>query len=682
MSWQPTQQQRVMALKSPLPDDALLLRAFEGRDALSAPFEYVLDVLASRRDIAVGQLLGHNLSVRLERADGSQRWFNGFVAELVQTAWDSGMPGYRIVLRPWLWFLTRSADCRIFQQRSVPEIVRTVLDDHGFSDLELHLSADYAPREYCVQYRESDFAFICRLLEAEGIYYFFRHENGRHVLLLADAYAAHHTVAGYAQLPYYPPGNEQRRAQEHFSDWSASHRVATGCVSLDAFDYLKPRATLLARSRAPDAHDLSALGLYDYPSPHRDGASGERAARLQLEALQSGRHGWRFSGNVRGLGSGDLFSLSNCPEATANAEYLVAAAQYAFSSGAYRSGAGEAPEFRVTLEALPAHEPFRPPRLTPVPRIAGPQTAIVVGPPGEEIWTDQHARIKVRFHWDREGEADENSSCWLRVAQSWAGRQWGATFIPRIGHEVIVDFLEGDPDQPLVTGSVYNADLRPPWSLPEHATQSGLRTASTPGAAGANELRFEDRTGAEEIWLHAQKDLRLRIENDRIERILRDQHVLIERDRYQRVARDLHQQVGGDRMTRIDGGESLDVRQDIHVKAGTDQAYEAGQILQLQAGTHVVIEAGASITLKAGGASIVVGPSGVFINGAPIALNSGGSTGSGPGCSPQPAQPPLEAAPAAHGGLSPAAAERQRQQARVLLDAARFGIPFCERCGQ
>lgn len=680
----PTQQNRAMAVKTPLPDDTLILRAMSGREALSEPYVYELDLFATSADVDVDKLLGHNVTVRVELSGGGTRWFNGFVSELVQTAWNDGMPGYRATLRPWLWFLTRTADCRIFQNLSVPDIVRQVFDQHGFSDVKQQLSGSYAPREYCVQYRESDFAFVNRLLEAEGIYYFFRHENGRHELVLGDAYGAHKSVADYEKIPYFEPGNAQRRKQEHFDDWSASHAVRTASIAVNAFDYLKPRAALLARSKAADLkHGIATLGVYDYPGPHVDSSGGERETRLRLEAVQTGRRFLHFSGNVRGPGCGDLFTLTDCPVQALNAEYLIASAQYALSTGSYRAGGqGGELSWAVSYGALLASEPCRPERRTPLPRIPGPQTATVVGKQGEEIWTDEHGRVKVRFHWDREGAGDENSSCWLRVAQIWAGKQWGGLFIPRIGQEVMVEFLEGDPDRPIVTGRVYNGDHRTPWALPDNATQSGLRTSSSKGGGGANELRFEDRAGEEEIWLHAQKDLRLRVENDRVERVVRDRHLLVERDRFTRVVRDEHVEVKGDRMAKVTGTESLTVQQDIHAKASANQAYEAGQAIHLKGGTTVVIEAGTSITLKAGGASVVIGPSGVFVNGTPVALNSGGSAGSGPGCSPDAPKPPLEVEEAEHGGISPEVATLQLQQAKTLLDAAKFATLLCERCGQ
>jgi type VI secretion system secreted protein VgrG len=369
----------------------------------------------------------------------------------------------------------------------------------------------------------------------------------------------------------------------------------------------------------------------------------------------------------------------------------VVATAYSFSSADYGSGdSGSGERHHCGFSLMDSRRPFRPARRTPKPLVRGPQTALVTGPAGEEIHTNEHGQVKVQFHWDRESKADDTSSCWIRVAQSWAGRRWGALFLPRIGQEVIVDFIEGDPDRPIVAGGVYNGDAPPPHALPDNKTVSGIRTNSSRGGNGFNEIRFEDKADAEQIFLHAQKDLESRTRNDTVEWVGNDRHLIVTRDQLEKVGGDLHLTVQGDHNEKIGGALSRNIATELHVKAGTSAAIAAGTEIHLKAGMNVVIEAGVSLTLKAGGAFIVIGPAGVVVSGTPVMINNGGSAGSGSGAVPEAPQQPREATDGKSGEVdqrakATAASEDETQSlkpspvADMMRSASENATPFHER---
>jgi type VI secretion system secreted protein VgrG len=343
--------------------------------------------------------------------------------------------------------------------------------------------------------------------------------------------------------------------------------------------------------------------------------------------------------------------------------------------------------FSCSFAAIDASVHFRHVLASPLPVVQGPQTAIVVGKQGEEIWTDKYGRVKVQFHWDRYGKADENSSCWVRVAQVWAGKKWGGMYIPRVGQEVIVEFLEGDPDRPIVTGRVYNGGAMPPYDLPGSATYSTLKSNSSKGGGGFNELRFEDKKGSEQLFIHAEKDHDQRVKNDTKEWVGNDRHLIVKNDQIEQVSGDKHLTVKGDQNEKVDGSVSLKVGMDQQQKVGMKHAVDAGQEIHLKAGMNVIIEGGMTVTLKAGGGFVTVGPAGVAISGTPVLINSGGSAGSGSGASPDPPKPPKEAEKGEAGQKddAPQAARPPKPtkfsaSAATLKQAAKSGAPFCEKC--
>jgi type VI secretion system secreted protein VgrG len=495
-----------ITVDTPLDPGVLTFVSMNGREALGEPFHYVVDLVSEDVNIDLDTLLGQALAVHLELGDGAVRHFHGRIASV--DFGENARPGadYRVVLRPWLSLLDNTSNCRIFQRKTIPEIVKEVFQDGDFSDFDDSLSGEYPKYDYVVQYRETDFNFVSRLLERAGIYYFFRHSADKHTLVLADSATAHQRSPDCAQLPYHPPDQHRDVHVEYVDHWLLTQRVTSGAVALRDFDFERPNADLSASVSAPKDHSAADSEIYDYPGGYGVRSEGETQARVRLEQQQE-RYGQAFAHtNARGLAVGALFALEDHPRDDQNAEYLVTWEATSLTGHNTFSGAAEGPTFSANFGVIDSSVPFRTFPKTKKPIVEGPQTAIVVGPTGQEIWTDKYGRVKVQFHWDREGERDEDSSCWIRVAQLWAGTNWGAMHIPRIGQEVIVDFLEGDPDRPIITGRVYNNANMPPYELPKHQTQSGIKSRSTKGgfAQNANEIRFEDSKGHEDLFVHAE----------------------------------------------------------------------------------------------------------------------------------------------------------------------------------
>jgi type VI secretion system secreted protein VgrG len=622
-----TQETRAVAVSTPLGEDVLLLDRMFASERLSGLFEYTLELLAADHDIKFEDVLGDNFTVRYELPGDDTRYFNGFVSHFRHVGQKREFAFYRATLRPWLWFLTRTADCRIFQKMTVPDIAKQVFRDHGFTDFEERLKGSYREWEYCAQYRETDFNFISRLLEQEGIYYFFTHEDGKHKLILADSYSAHEAYPGYGEILLRSP--DQPTHEENIHSWETRKTVLPGLCALNAYDFEKPKADLKVQAPVSREHAMANFEIYDL-GEYLERGDGENYAKVRIEELQVEHEIAEGEGDAGGLAVGYLMTLAEHPRSDQNKEYLVTAASYELSSGGYESGGGgeNAPEYRCTFTAMDASQQFRAPRVTPKPIIAGPQTAVVVGPNGEEICTDKYGRVKVHFHWDRYGKTDDTSSCWVRVAQVWAGKSWGGMQIPRIGQEVIVEYLEGDPDQPIITGRVYNADNMPPYELPGNETLSGIKSNSCKGGAGFNEFRFEDKKGEEQIFMQAEKNLDLRVKNDRYETIENKRHLVVEVDKIEHVKNDRHEtvdnhhleKIGGDRNLDIKGKEAKAVTESLSLTVDGDVAhvYKKNHSEQVTddyylKGKNVVIEGTTNVTVKVGKSYIAIESSGIEI---------------------------------------------------------------------
>jgi type VI secretion system secreted protein VgrG len=537
------------------------IETLSGEEELSRSFVLRLTLLHPKHGVSLQKLLGTRATVDIDTQQGGKRYLDGFIADASYLGVAGTDARYGITLMPWLWFLSRRRDCRIFQNETVPEIVTKVFGRYPMADYASRLVEHYEPRVYCVQYRESDLDFVCRLLEDEGIYFYFEHKDGGHKLILVDQASAHKSMPGYASVPYFPPDVQARRERDSLDHWRANARVLAGRATLRDFDFEKPRAELTALDNQPKAHQQADNEVYDYPGGYVELNRGDRLARTRLEELQAEYLRSTGGGTATGLACGARFKLENFPRTDQNIDWLVVKIRHELEVEPPRSGQeATAPEpYRCWIEVQDLKLPFRPARITPRPVVRGPQTAIVTGTAGEEIYTDKYARVKVQFHWDREGKNDQNSSCWIRVSQVWAGSAWGAIHIPRIGQEVIVDFLEGDPDQPIITGRVYNAAAMPPYVLPANATQSGIKSNSSKGGGGSNELRFEDRKGGEEVYVHAQKDETIVVEHDKTETVHHDERITIDNDRTELVGHDETMTVGNDRTRNVGVNEQVTI---------------------------------------------------------------------------------------------------------------------------
>jgi type VI secretion system secreted protein VgrG len=508
-----------ITISTPLADD-VMFHSMGGIEGLSQTFAYEVDVVSMRSDITANKLLGEPVTVHLELNDEAAqvRHWNGRVTrfEYLETD-DDGQSFYRLTLRPWLWQLGLTTNWRVWQHLTVPEIATRVFQERGFEDFENALTETYEQREYVVQYGETDLQFVSRLLEREGIYYFFRHDDGKHTLVLADSPQAHHDAPTCASLPYLEDKGTLDSQTQYVRAWRAAEQIASGAYAEADFDFTKPRMRLFARAAAAGDDVTSKLEIYEFPGDFQTSSQGDASARLRLS--QARRDIKRRTGdtNAHALTVGSTFELTDHPREDQNGKYLVTSARYRLQGhGGRATGKSDEMVFSCAFGVIDAAQTFRPPLVEQRPIAYGPQTATVVGPGGQEIWTDQYGRIKVQFHWDREGQLDENSSCWVRVSQAWAGRQFGAQFIPRIGDEVIVEFLGADPDQPIVVGSVYNQANMPPFTLPQNQTQSGVWTNSTPNGTqvNGNAVRFEDSIGNEELYLQAEKDMNVLAKHD------------------------------------------------------------------------------------------------------------------------------------------------------------------------
>ena len=743
-----TQAHRPVRIGTPLGDDILLIKSMKGGERLGRPFEYELVLLSEQHDLNYKEIIGQNVTIAIDKGDKESRYFNGYISRFSETRFEKDLVEYQAVVVPWLWFLTRSSDCRMFQNMTIPEILKQVFKDHGQEDVSDRLHAEYPKWEYCVQYRETAFNFVSRLMEQEGIYYYFKHEDGKHTMVLCDTIGSHLQFVGYEELLYRPRSNKAAEVEEYVWSWVVQHEVQSGTYSVNDFDFQNPKKKLLTQTTIDRSHAGSLFELYDYPGQYSVAAEGERYSRVRIEERQAQHETFRGEGDARGICTGVRFNLKGHPRKDLAKEYLTIGVDYRIESDWFETVAAAGKEFvyEATLWAMDSAQPFRAPRITPKPAVQGPQTAIVVGPKGEEIHTDKFGRVKVQFPWDRQGNADENSSCWVRVAQAWAGKQWGAIYIPRVGQEVIVDFLEGDPDRPIITGRVYNNDAMPPYELPANKTMSTLKSNSSKGGQGFNEIRYEDKKGEEQIFIHAEKDQEIRVKNDTKEWIGNERHLIVKKDQIEAVEVDKHSLVKGNRLSKtegdqgetvvgndlvdVDGNQHLTVKgdqfakvdgdvnlksgknlneeaaqkisikagQDFHAKAGMTYAVDAGTAIHIKGATTVVIEAGVQLSLKAGPSFIDIGASGVAISGPMVKINSGGSAASGGGSSPtapaapeapDPPKAPVEAIVVDPGKTeepppapTPPEPVTVSSAALVLAAAAEDGTPFCEECAR
>ncbi|SDL18424.1 type VI secretion system secreted protein VgrG [Modicisalibacter muralis] len=701
---------------TPANDDAadLAVVDFEGTESLSAPFKLRVAFASRRHDLSPGDWLDREVGLTVWQDGVALRRFHGIVAEFAQGDRGHRRTHYSIIVRPALWRLSLRHNSRIFQRVSPQTIINTLLAERGIREVAFALSREPAEREYCVQYRETDLAFIERLAAEEGWCYFYERiapagetaegsssdaENDTNAprLVFADDPRA---FASLGARPYHgrAGGTAPKR---HIRRLRQTARVGPASVTLKDYSFKQPAYSQLheaihqPRADGPEAH-AQPVGSphhyehYDYPGRYKADASGRAFTQARLEHLRANALSVAAQSDLPELLPGARFTLTGHDNAALNRDWQLVTVVHdgqqpqALEEDAVgdslqgQAGLEAMTRYANTLTLIPADQAWRP-EPNPHPRVDGPQVAMVVGPEGEEIHCDEHGRVKVRFPWDRYAQGDDTSSAWLRVSQGWAGGGYGAMAIPRIGHEVIVSFLEGDPDQPLITGRTYHAVNTPPYALPEHKTRTVIRTQTHQGE-GFNELRFEDQHDREQIWLHAQKDLELLTGNDRTEEIRRDSHLAIQRDRISELDRDEHLTIHGERREKVDASQSLTVDGSLHLKAGQAWLSESGRELHIKAGQQVVLEAGQGMTLDAGGSFLTVNGSGVAMAGPSVKLNAGGSPGSGSGQSAQEPLLPGHVIPEVSEDVTLEPPAGLLKQQYVLHEAANKGEGICELC--
>ena len=591
---------RLMQITTPLAEDVLLFQRLHVYEELSRPFEHQLTLLSAQKDVNLDDVLGKAVSVQLGIPKGKFRYFSGYVSRFAQ----SGMVGryyrYTATSRPWLWFLSRTADCRIFQEMTVPDIIKQVFADHPTADFELKLSASYHKWNYCVQYRETDFNFVSRLMEQEGIYYYFRHDKGRHTMVLVDSTSAHSPYGDYGTIPYIVPERVRRTDQEYIDSWEISREIQPGVYAQDDFDFERPSAVLLTKKNVSRKHNEADYEIYDFPGEYLQKADGDHYAAVRMDELSTQFEIANAATNARGLCVGATFTLSDQTRDDQNREYLVLGANYDLEFSAYEGLSDPNPgTYQCSFRAMTTQQQFRPARTTPKPHVTGPQTAVVVGPAGDEIYTDKYGRVKVQFPWDRYGKKNENSSCWMRVSHPWAGKNWGMIAIPRIGQEVIVDFLEGDPDEPIITGRVYNAEQMPPYALPANMTQTGTKTRSTKGGdpSNFNEIRFEDKKGSEQLFIHAERNQDIEVEKDETHWVGHDRTKTIDHDEVTHVKHDRSETVDNNETITVHGNRIETVDKDESISIGKNRTETVGENETLSIGKDQMLTVSKNQTL-------------------------------------------------------------------------------------
>lgn len=548
----------IIIAHTPLDPQMLRFRSLRGEETLSTLYEFNVELVSPSASLDMNALLGKPLTLHITTLNGRTRYLGGQIVRCEFAGRETDTPRtytYAVTLRPWLWYLTKTTDCRIFQNHSVVEILRKVIDQYGFP-VEERLLANYRSWDYCVQYQESDFNFVSRLMEQEGIYYYFRHEAGQQVLVLADDTSAHDPLPDHATLPYQSPDRIALPREEGIDRWRPVTQISAGAYAVDDYDFRKPRADLSQVRAQSSGIEHGGYARYSWQGGYIEPEQGEHYARVRLEEEQAANARVHAHTRLREVAPGYRFTLQDCPRQAENREHLLVSVAYRLQEGGYASGSGHA-QYDFDLVAQPTSLPFRAPSATPVPKATGPQTAVVVGPAGQDIWTDQYGRVKIQFRWDRYGKGDENSSCWIRVSDAWAGAGFGAIHIPRIGQEVVVDFLNGALDRPVITGRIYNADQMPPFALPEAATQSGFVTR-TPGgsSANANMFRFEDKKGAEQIALHAERNYDVSVENDATHQVGRNHSLSVTSNSTTRVGANSTSTVGGNSTVTVSGSST------------------------------------------------------------------------------------------------------------------------------
>jgi type VI secretion system secreted protein VgrG len=721
----------------------VFIRRMHYEESLGRMFECELELQTRNVELTVDDLLMQTVGIALRRGDGKIRRINGTIIAVKQIGIPSKerLNEFRAIVAPWMWFMTRRSDCKIFQKQDVKQILKAILENNGVGEIEEIYSGQYKEKDFVVQYKETMYNFFSRIGEEEGIYSFVKHldDGGQKVVLCDDSLRAE-TIEGYETVFLVGDTARDEVNEEAFETWTGESRVEPAKYALRAFDYMTNKVVEGAFPKGGEDAE-SAMEIFEYPAPYEKTDEADHYAQVRAEELKSRGQIYIATGDVRGLQPGFKFKLQGSPRQADNREWFVVSYKFSADNGPIEGVGGDDEDFEAQVAMIPADKPYRLARATEKPLITGPQTAIVVGPDSEEIYTDDEnlARVKVRFHWDRHAE-DENCSCWVRVSQPWAGKQYGFQFTPRKGQEVIIEFLEGDPDKPIITGRVYNGVNTPQFGN-DKKNWSGIYTNSTKGGGGYNAIAFVDTKDDEAFYLKAQKFMSthvlgdtygqydkkfdIRIDGNHVGRVKGAYSMSVHGNHLLSVGGEDHVTVKGDRFTKLDGNDDLKLKGDqkveikgeqnikitgkrtfktdademidaksIHMKASSGIFLDGGQEIHLKA-MKVVLEGTTNVTVKVGGNFVVISPAGVDINGTMTKINAGGSPQSGSGASPQ--GPAAGEDPDEWSGedfkdeLTGGSSEEdshENEEAKTcespageaLESAAEEGTPFCEEC--
>jgi len=607
---------------------------FYGHEAISSLYEYTIDIACENPSLSLNDLMGREASFYIKDEKGHIRTISGAIYSVTQSEVQQRFSYYSFTLVPPFKWLQHRHGFRLFQDLDVPSIVRQVFDEAGLDSpsYRFDLKGSYPLREYCVQYDEHEWNFVARLMQEEGIHFHFEQNEHQAVMVISDNPSAFRPLTPVRDIKFQ--GNSGLVGDEstlHTLSWN--QQVGHDQITFNDYNYEKPNRSLIASAQSDITPSLES---YSYPGGYKKAEEGARLTNIALARDKVASCNIEAQGNVCFLGSGSVFSLIQHPRDDFNNDFLITALKQSgdqpqvleeqSGSGAYR--------FQAVVSCIPSTMEYRPALVNESPSIKGSQTAVVYGAPGETIYTDNLGRIKVNFHWERENK----SSCWLRVSQSWAGNQWGALTLPRVGQEVMVDFVDGDPDHPIVTGCVYHSLHKPPYKLPDHKTRTTFKTQSVP-SGGFNEFRIEDKKGQEQIFIQAQKDFDLKILKDHKTHVGASSHQIIEQSKFEQVKGELNQIVNGDIKVQTKAGHHSAIGGDRQEKVSGAIKQQAGGDIHIKAGSKVILDAGVELTIKAGGAFIKLSPAGVQIQGATINLNGGGAAGAASAASPKlPAQ--------------------------------------------
>jgi type VI secretion system secreted protein VgrG len=600
-----TQTDRQIGIDTPLGEDALLLRSFQGKESISKLFSFELELVSEESSIKYDDIVGQAVTVRINLADGSLRYWNGYVSRFVQAGQDANLSVYQATIVPWLWFLDQTTDCRIFQNKTAPDIIKQIFQEYGYQDYSLSLYGSFVQRDYCVQYRESDFNFVSRLMEEEGIFYFFEHDNGKHTLVLGNDPSVHKACPNQSSVRYEGTAGGWQD-DDVVLQWLQEQEFRPGSFTTTDYNFETPTANLLSTVNGKGKWEI-----YDFPGEYAKKADGDKVVKVRLQEQQVPQSVARGTSDCRAFGVGYKFTLTSHYRDDLNQDYVLTALHHSahhnfgFSSGSEDAG----PVYENRFECVPAATPIRPLRRTPVPVVQGCQTAVVVGPSGEEIFTDKYGRVKVQFHWDREGKKNENSSCWVRVSYPWAGKSWGGIQIPRIGQEVIVDFIEGDPDRPIITGRVYNAGQMPPWDLPGKGMISGIKSNSTKGGGGYNEISLDDTKGTELIQVHGQYDMDTKIEHDERRHVVNnrtknvdvDETTTIGNNRTEKVGNNEQITIGVNRTESVGANENITIGSNRTENVGANETITVALARTRNVGVNEMVNVGGAQEITIGG---------------------------------------------------------------------------------